>query len=292
MGKVDIWRYLLGLFIILLFWFILGAVPFGFLAFFVTIDSDPNTFVDLNSGFVSGINPLLSFFVINSSFWFLILGLFITVRFIHQRPFKSLITPFQSLDWRRLFQGFAVFFALVALASLIEYLVNPEIYELSLSWPRFLPFLFVMLLLIPIQTSAEELLFRGYLLQGLGHVSKNFVLLGVINGILFMLPHLTNPEVQSGPVLLALYYFGFGFFLSYITLKDNKMELALGAHAANNLFAGIFVNYTDSVLQTESVFLVTELNPAFGLGALVVGAVLFYFFMRPGFANQPKRMME
>jgi len=128
----------------------------------------------------------------------------------------------------------------------------------------------------PIQTSAEELFFRGYLLQAWGHVLKNPVGLALINGILFMLPHLANPEVASGPVLLALYYFGIGAFFAFITLRDNGLELAIGAHAANNMYAAIFANYTDSVLPTDSIFTVTELDPLFGLLSFAVIAGVFY----------------
>jgi membrane protease YdiL (CAAX protease family) len=53
-------------------------------------------------------------------------------------------------------------------------------------------------LLTSIQASAEELLFRGYLLQGTGLVTRRTVLLTVVNGVLFAVLHLSNPEVGRG----------------------------------------------------------------------------------------------
>ena len=38
---------------------------------------------------------------------------------------------------------------------------------------------------------------------------------------------------------------------------DDGLESAIGFHAANNTFAGIFVNYDGSVIPTPSLFMAT-----------------------------------
>jgi len=275
-GKTEWWRYVIGFLLVLFFWFVLGSVAAVSLAFYSIVDGNPDTFVDLNTGFVAGIDPMVNFVAVNLSFIMLIVGLVVAMRWIHKRPFRTLITPAKQINWRRVWQGFVVYLLLVALSSVVEYITNPDIYALTFDWQRFAPFVLLILILTPLQTSAEELFFRGYLLQTAGHFWRNSFLLAVINGILFMLPHLPNPEVSNGPLLLALYYFGIGAFLAFVTVRDNGLELALGAHAANNLYAAIFANYTDSVLPTDSIFTVTELNPLFGLLSFVAIAVLFY----------------
>lgn len=292
-GKTEWWRYLVSLLLIVFFWFVLGSVPAVALVVYAGIDENPSTSVDLATGFVDGIDPMINFVVLNLSFIALLIGLFLAVRFIHQRPFHTLITPYKQINWQRIAQGFGVYLLLVFLASLVEYALNPEIYTLTLQPARFIPFTLLILIFTPLQTSAEELFFRGYLLQAAGHFGRNFIVLSLVNGVIFMIPHLANPEIESGPVLLALYFVGIGAFLAYITLRDNGLELALGAHAANNVYTAVFANYTNSVLPTESIFTVTELNPAFGLAALVVMATLFliYFFvMRP--AHRPAPPLE
>lgn len=285
-GKTETWRFLLGLFVIFFCWFVLGSLPALTLAFYASVDENPETFINLSTGLVDGIHPMLNLLVLLSSFWFLILGLIIAVRLLHQRPFLTLITPYKSISWRRLRQGFGVYLGLIAAATLVEYLLRPDIYVLTFNPTRFWPFLVLMLLLIPIQTSAEELFFRGYLLQTLGRGTRNVGVLTAVNGFIFMLPHLSNPEVATNPLLLALYFWGIGGFFAWITLKDNRLELALGAHAANNLFSGIFANYTNSVLVTESIFTVSELDPTFALISLIIIVPLFYLIVRPGDASQ------
>ena len=278
-GKTEWWRYVIGFLLILFFWFVLGSIAPVSMVAYSMVDGNPDTYVDLTTGFVVGVDPMINFVMVNVSFITFMIGLVIAVVMVHKRPFRTLITPFKNVNWRRVGQGYFVYMLLVALSSGVEYLVNPEIYSFTLNFERFLPFVLLILIFTPIQTSAEELFFRGYLLQAFGHILKNPIALSVINGVLFMLPHLANPEVDSGPVLLALYFFGIGAFFAFITLRDNGLELALGAHAANNMYAGIFANYTGSVLPTDSIFTVTELDPLFGLISFVCIAVLFYVIL-------------
>jgi MFS superfamily sulfate permease-like transporter len=65
-------------------------------------------------------------------------------------------------------------------------------------------------------------------------------------------------------------------------MKDNGMELALGLHAANNLFAGLFANYTITALPSPAMFTIQTLDAAYGLVSVVIGMLLFYlvFFGR------------
>ncbi|MCP5094149.1 MAG: CPBP family intramembrane metalloprotease [Chloroflexi bacterium] len=283
LGKTEWWRYFFGFSIVFFFWFVLGSIPQLLLVGFAMIDGNPQTNLDFATGFVTGIHPIINFVSVNLSFVLMTFGLFLVVRFVHKRPFRSLITPYKKINWLRVGKGFIVYLILAVIGSVAGYFVYPDTYIFTLDPGPFALFVIFIILMTPIQTSAEELLFRGYLLQAKGHFSKNFLLLAVINGVMFMLPHLVNPEVQSGPVLLALYFFGIGAFLAYITLRDNGMELALGIHAANNMFTAVFANYTDSVLQTESIFTITEINPLVDLIALIFMVAIFYtiFFLRP-----------
>ena len=279
LGQTEWFRYLAGIILILFFWFILGSLFVLVPALWAMADGNPNTAVNPQTGLVDGINPVFSFITAILTFAPLIAGVFVVVRFVHGRPFLSLITPARQLNWRRLWQGFGLWLLLVALSSLVEYLLHPGRYTVVFQASRFVPFALAVLLFIPMQTTAEELLFRGYLLQATGHLSRNFWLLALVNGILFMVPHLGNPEMAASPILLPLFYFSFGAIFAFITLRDNGAELALGAHAANNLYAGLFANYTNSALQTESIFLVTELDPVFSLLSFWVMAVIFYLVL-------------
>ncbi len=112
--------------------------------------------------------------------------------------------------------------------SVVEALLYPGRYVWTLDLQHLFPFVFLALFFIPIQTSAEELFFRGYILQGFGLRLRNIWVLSAISGLLFGLPHLLNPEASVNYPLFGFYYFAFGFSLAYITLRDGRSGTGIG----------------------------------------------------------------
>ena len=277
-GRTSLLSFIAGLFVILFFWQILGGIP---LAFFMILDGGLGPTAPDLQAFTTR-QPMLSFLLIMLNFIFFILGTWLAMRLVHRRKMRTLVSADGSLRWRRFAQGFAAWFILAALQSLVEAWLHPGRYVWTFNPGSFFLFLAPVLLLIPIQTSAEEFFFRGYLLQGFGLKLHNVWVLSLLSGLLFALPHMLNPEVSVDFWLIMSYYFLSGVFLAYITLKDQRMELALGVHAANNIFAAALANYTISALATPALFTIMELDAVYSLLAYVVSAIVFYLlFFRP-----------
>ncbi|HET6595379.1 MAG TPA: CPBP family intramembrane glutamic endopeptidase [Anaerolineales bacterium] len=272
-GKNDWWRYLISFPAILVLWLSVGSVPVILLLAYVSMDGDPATSFS-GTGFV-GVPVILEFLVTMSSFIPFLAATLLAVRFIHARSLKTLVTAAARIRWGRIFAGAGAWLLIAALLSALESLLYPGRYVFTFQ-PLLLLFVVFAFVLIPIQTSAEEFFFRGYLLQWMGLRWKNPWLLSFLNGALFFLPHAANPEMATNSLLIGLGYFAMGFFFSLITLRDQGIELALGVHAANNLFAGLFANYEVSALPSPSLFTVQTLDPAYGLISLVVGMIVFY----------------
>lgn len=273
LGRNDWWRYVLGVMVIFLAWQVVGAIPVLLLVGWYLVDGNPNT--DVGPYGPIGGDETLVFVVSMLASVFFLLGIFLAVRYIHARPFRTLITPASAIDWRRLGQGFLVWFLIVALLSALEAWRYPGRYVWTLDLRRFVSFLFLALVLIPIQTSAEECFFRGYLLQGLGLRLRNPWALSAVSGLLFGSMHVMNPEFQFNPPLLFLYYFLMGAVPAYVTLRDGRLELALGFHAANNLFAALFANYEVTVMPSPSLFTIQTQDVVFAVLAGCVGLLAF-----------------
>ena len=128
--------------------------------------------------------------------------------------------------------------------------------------------------MIPIQTSVEELIFRGYLMQGFGVLFRNRWLPLVLTSVLFGSLHLWNPEINKLGVHLIWYYIGTGLFLGVITLMDDGIELALGFHAANNLVTVLLVTASWTAFQTESL-LIDNAEPSLGKELVITLLVLY-----------------
>lgn len=276
-GKNGPARWIGGTLVILFCWFIVGGMSSAPLLVSAGVSNaaalaDPNSDAD----------PFLFYLAVNVGFGALLLGLWLAVRLIHQRAFRTLVTPATRVSWARMGLGFAVWFIIVALGSLVEFALYPSRFALTFDPSRWFFFLPFVLVLTPIQTSAEELFFRGYWLQGIGRLTRHPLILILITSLLFAIPHLANPEVTNHPesgLLLFLNYFAIGAVLAWITLRDNRLELALGVHAANNLFAALIVNYTTSVLMTPAVITNNTIDATLGLLMILVGGVLFYLIV-------------
>lgn len=278
-GKNAWWRYCISIILILFFWQIIGIIPLGILASVLATDQNPATQFNLKTSQFEGVEPLLPYLVVNFLFTTLLAGLYIAVRFLHQRRFITLVTPNDRVRWKRVFQGFGLYFLLISVISVMSWVLSPSEFQLTFKPVQFLVFLPIALVLTSIQTSAEELFIRGYLMQGIGLKIRKSLIPILGSSLLFMLPHLGNPEVKSNIFLAAAYYFSFGIFLAFITVRDNSLELAMGVHAANNLFVALILNSPNSALPSPSIF--TFSRPASislsNLIGIIIVAVIFCF---------------
>lgn len=259
-GRNAWWCYLLGVMVIAAGWIIGGGYAYSLA-------------LQLPLGAVTG------FVGINLSILTLLVAVIAVVVVLHRRSWRTLVTPYARIDWRRMAQGATVWVVLSALFSVIEHLLHPGRYAWSLDLARWLPFALAALLLTPLQCAAEELVFRGYVIQGLGRLLRHPPALAVLSGLLFAVPHLLNPEIAAyGLAIMAANYFVMGLFLAGVALRDGRLELAIGAHAGNNLLLALFINYDDSAFDTESVFTAGALDPVYSLVTLLLGAALFYWW--------------
>lgn len=287
-GHGSVGRYIAGTFSILFIWLIMGGIAtavlligFGIFQGIPLLDL-PQLVLDPS---LLGYIPY--YLVLNAGFLFFLFGLWLAVRLIHGRRMRSLVTARSSVSWRRAGIGFIVWALLLGVGTLVEYLVSPETFTVTFDASIFIPFALLAILITPLQTTAEELFFRGYLVQAGSLISRNWIFLSIWSGVLFALPHITNPEVASNMGVVLLTFFVLGAFLAYISLKDGTIELAIGIHAANNLMAALLVTFPESVLPTPAILTTTHFDPIFSLIAEVFFCALFYLlvFYRRGKAK-------
>ena len=233
--------------------------------------------IDEATGLIIGVPPMANYIAVNIPSWFLCLSTLLMVRFLHARPVLSLITITDKVDWRRLAFGAGSWFCLAGLAGIVGWIAFPQSYKFVPPGAEFLSYLPVVLLFTPLQCLAEELFFRGYLLQALGKWVRNIWFASALNGFIFMLPHLFNPEVSYGVLPMAICYFGIGFILALVTLRTNGLEVAIGVHVANNLFDALILNDVRSVLTTKSIFVCVNGHPWYEAAVIVVFGAVFYW---------------
>ncbi len=225
-----------------------------------------------------GLDPNTSLFLMLMAFVGAFLTLWLLINALHKRSIKTLITPFEKINWGKIFFAFGLWFLIAFLIEGVSYLVYSDVYVFQFQWTKFIPLLLICVFILPIQTTFEEIFFRGYLMQGIVLLSGNKWIPLIITSILFGSLHFFNPEVEKfGAGLMMVYYIGVGLFLGFITLMDDSLELAIGVHAATNLFSATFVTFEGSALKTNAIFLTEVVNIELMLPLFFASAALFTF---------------
>ncbi len=250
--KNKFWKYLLGLVIIAGAAF-LGQMPMLGAIFFETAFKG-KTYPTTDTELLHFFEPNLSLFLLLISYVVALGGVYLTVRFLHHQTFKSIITGRKNIDWKRVLFSFLLWSVFTVISTLVTYYFNPSDFEINFQPVPFLILFLIATLLVPIQTTVEELVFRGYLMQGFANLSRNKWLPLLAASVIFGLLHLSNPEVTKLGNIIMVYYIGTGLLLGIMTLMDDGMELALGFHAANNLVGALLITSDWSAFQTYSIF--------------------------------------
>lgn len=290
-SNTQFWRYMFGSGIIIAFSF-LGQIPL-LLGWIVKlgVDGMQNT---PQSKLMQILDANTTLVFIMLSFVVALLGILLVLKKIHNQPFKTIITARPKMDWKRILFSFFLFGTFVCISTYLDYQSNPENYEWNFRLGPFIGLLFIGVILIPIQTSVEEFVFRGYLMQGFAKLAKNRFFGLLMTSVIFGGMHLANPEVKELGYIVMVYYISTGFFLGILTLMDDGMELALGFHAANNLFTALLVTADWTAFQTNSV-LKDISEPSVGYEVLLPVVViypilLFIFAKRYKWTNWKQRL--
>lgn len=275
------WKYLLGSVFIITASFI-GQVPFTLAIIYKSFINKTAVPTD-NASALKMFEPNLTLFLLMISFVFALAGIYFVIKYIHKQTLLSITTARKKVDWNRIIFSFLLWSVFSTITILTVYYQSPEEYVWNFKLIPFLILVLIGTILIPIQTSTEEYIFRGYLMQGFANLARNKWFPLVMTSLIFGLMHILNPEVEKMGYIIMVYYIGTGLFLGVITLMDDGMELALGFHAANNLIGALLVTSDWSAFQTHSVF--KDLSePSAGadviLPVLVIYPVLLFIFAK------------
>ncbi len=275
------WKYLVGSALIILASFI-GQLPFLGVVLFETF-SNNRKYPENNKELMGFLEPNLSLFFMLISFVFAIVAIGFVVKYLHNQSWISVISSRKKIDWQRVWFSFLIWTAFTVTSTLFAYWSNPDQMLLNFELLPFLILVVIGVILIPVQTSTEELVFRGYLMQGFANLAQNKWFPLLMTSLVFGGMHFANPEVAQMGNIIYVYYIGTGLFLGIITLMDEGMELALGFHAANNIAGALLVTSEWSAFQTHSVFKDIS-NPDAGADVIVpvviVFPVLLFIFSR------------
>lgn len=194
----------------------------------------------------------------------------------HKRSLAEIINGTNVIRWSRFFYGALIWGALSAAMFLASYLIDPGNFQWNFKATTFIPLVLISVLGIPLQACFEEVSFRGYFAQGFAAWTRSrwMVLFGP--AFLFALAHSVNPEVtRYGFWSTMPSYLLFGLTFGLISILDDGIELTMGAHTVNNIFASVVVTFKSSVLETPALFYQNELYPLRDTVLLALSSIVF-----------------
>ncbi|MDP2872134.1 MAG: type II CAAX endopeptidase family protein [Bacillota bacterium] len=255
-GLNDGWRYAASGMCIAYMWFIVGVTLAGGLAFL----SPP------------GVSPYWTLAAVLSAHVPMLLGVALAVGRFHRRSLMTLVNTVGRVRWAKAARALGIWAAIIAALSAVELVLRPghAVYTLELS--KWLPFALFAFPLLVLQSAAEEFLFRGYLFQSLSVATRRRAVVILASSLLFAAVHI------PASLAIAVYYVGFGVFLTWVVVRDQGLEAAIGIHVGHNVMAMLFIPSVDDfalLADLPAVFRATVPNDAFSLAQLGLAMLVF-----------------
>ncbi|MDF1669462.1 MAG: type II CAAX endopeptidase family protein [Roseovarius sp.] len=165
----------------------------------------------------------------------MILALRITLWLIHKRLLSSLLGPFPLVlvhFWRVIKVLIPIYLITLLLPASEPLQLTPNL-DFGL-WVVLLPVTLIGLL---IQTSAEELIFRGYLQSQLAARFRHPLVWIAIPSVLFAMMHF-NPNIdETSAWLVVVWALVFAVITADLTARSGTLGPAIALHLANNVMA-------------------------------------------------------
>jgi membrane protease YdiL (CAAX protease family) len=299
-GKNAFWRYLIMLAALLTATNTIGGIPL-LIAMGVRASDNPDIIVQLaenpNNLTVLGLDSNLYLFTMLFPFFIGLITFILLIKPLNNRNLTCIINGTNGFRWNRFLISALVWLIISAIYLYVYIKFEPLNFEVNnRSMITLVPLILMSVLLIPFQAAFEEIIFRGYLMQGFAVLARNRWIPLIMTSILFGLMHIMNPEVSEfGFGTMIPQYILFGLIFGLITILDDGIEAAMGAHTANNVFLCIMVTNESSALQTPALYRQIEINPWADLismlfmGILVI-IILGIIFKWKGFSVLLKKL--
>ncbi len=281
-GQNQFWKYIVLFLVAFIGGQMIGSIPLISVMIYKILASGnikqitPENIMDFSA---YGINTNLGLALMLLSFAGIFLIFALLIKPFHKRTLVETINGRNRIRKGRIGMGILVWGIILSINLIITLLTAKEgEIEMQFNLAAFIPLLLIVLILLPVQTSIEEILFRGYLTQGIAVRTKSRWIALIIVSLLFGLMHIANPEVKEFGFWLAMpQYVTMGLLLGLVSILDDGIEIAMGIHFINNAFTALFTTYSSSILQTDAVFKFNKINPELDMLFLSIAATIAVF---------------
>ncbi|WP_424830638.1 lysostaphin resistance A-like protein [Ruegeria sp.] len=233
----EIWRLVVGLCVVTILILAMNA------ALFVVVASlgPPDWVAD----FLNGTTPI-SLLVVLFSFASATLGVAVAAKNLQHRTLGSIIGDRADAIWHFWRVSRALLLVGAILLVLPPYNMGATLIP-NLSWADWLVLLPLSIPAVLVQTSAEEILFRGYIQQSLAARFRSPLIWMMLPSVLFAFGHYAPAVAQDNAILVAVWACVFGVLTADLTARSGTLGPAISLHFFNNLSALLLISMPDSL---------------------------------------------
>ena len=258
--------FIIGLIIMLIFQLIL-LVVFGAIYGESAIDI-------ITGGGYEVLNTNLGEIFTDLSVIVMIPALYIASKIVRDRPFSSYASSRGGWNFKLYLKALIIPFIALMIFQGIDVTINGAdgTYHFSIL------FLIASLILVPLQCTAEEFVYRGLIMQTFGSWFKIPVLAIVLQGIIFSVSHGYNS-------LGLVEVFVSGLIFGFLTWKTNGIEVSSAMHTANNLSISLFIMFGLGSATSAPQFSDVVISIVFDI---ILCAIMYYVIMKTDWFSEIK----
>lgn len=243
----------LGLLFIEMTWWIGGSVIFNFVYSGLLVEGSA----------LEAIASLLGTVVI----W---IAVGLAMRWLQGRSWQNLILPVSvsMTDFVAVLRWMGGLMLLLSVLSVLPYLSAAEYTRPIWQWLLILPFALVATF---VQTSGEEIYFRGFLQSTLAARFSSPLIWAVLPSVLFGLSHVFNADTLAEQVQIVIYTGVFGFFAADLTARTGTLGAAMAFHFAHNAVIFCLYGFEGALESPLALWVFAEPTPYDGTGEASAG---------------------
>lgn len=201
-------------------------------------------------------------------------ALYIATKIVRDRPFSSYASSRGGWNFKLYLKALIIPFIALMVFQGIDVVINGAdgTYHFSIL------FLIASLILVPLQCTAEEFVYRGLIMQTFGSWFKIPVLAIVLQAIIFSVSHGYNS-------LGLVEVFVSGLIFGFLTWKTNGIEVSSAMHTANNFSISLFIMFGLRSATSSPQFNDAFLSIVFDI---ILCAIMYYVIMKTDWFSEIK----
>jgi uncharacterized protein len=250
LGRTGLMRIVLGTVLAIATWLAVTIIVFVAGSFLRT-RSDSSDSLIYNSAFAP---EAVDDFVQSSfgqatlllTFGGLWIGVWAALKIFHKLKLSSLLGYQSRIDWDDFCRAFLAFAIITSLIQLFSFSFDPNVVRNPITLLQWFTVGCVVTVFLFIQTSAEEVFFRGYLMQQLAARFDSVIIWAMLPIVCFIALHFTPGmsllKTASFFALIGVLAITF----TYLVVRTGNLGASMGVHFANNLAAIVLISHDDT----------------------------------------------